>query len=269
MAEIRWKKGDFIKLGKAVADFNKTISRLERENKNLYLPDKITYSDLKDKIVTRKGFNEAIKDLKSLNDEASQKSVKIENGDEVLKWYYDKVNRNAERRERELINDLAQMNLAENKRQKPFRTDEEKQARAELKNLKNLWKPSKISNEGSIKKLTKGEILSRPKALLKNNDIDSQIRKEKRYYENYIEVMKKYKSLQNYNKLEDYFKKTNAHEFWLKVKDDEMLKDLTYESDNTRSQDSFNKFLEELGIETENKNEEPVNLNEAEHREVN
>ena len=113
------------------------------------------YKDLKEKIQSRQGFNEAINDLKALNKESSQKVVTIESGEEVLKWYYDKVNRNAERRERDLINQLAGMNLAENKASKPYRTDEEKQARAELRNLRSIWKKQRVTTGGDIKKITK------------------------------------------------------------------------------------------------------------------
>lgn len=264
MAEIRWKQGDFIKLGRAVAEFNKTIKKLENENNKLYLPEQVSYKELKEKIVTRQGFNEALNDLKALNKESSQKVVTIETGEEVLKWYYDKVNRNAERRERELINQLAGMNLAENKKAKPYRTVEEKQARAELKNLRSIWKKSKITNEGLKKDITRGERQKRTSNILKNNDKDSNPRKEQQYFKNYKKVLGRYKTMQNYDKLEEYLNKTNAHDFWVKVKDDEMLVDITYESDNTRGQDSFNRFLEHLGIDIEYNHLEPVNMEQGE-----
>lgn len=267
MAEIRWKQGDFIKLGRAVADFNRTIKKLENENKKLYLPEEVSYKELKDKIVTRQGFNEAIRDLKSLNKESSQQIVTIESGEEVLKWYYDKVNRNAERRQRELISQIAEFNLPENKRQKPFRTDEEKQARQELKNLKNIWKKQKLDKQGNIKDITKGERQKRLSSAYKNYDIDRQNRREKNFFQQYKKTMKRYKNMQNYEKLQEYFKNTNSREFWEKVKDDEMLRDLTYESDNTRGQDDFNRFLEHLGIEIDYNEGEPVNLQEEQFKE--
>ena len=51
---IKWKKSDFITLGKAVSDFNKTIKKLEKEESNLILPDVIDYKELKSDINTRK-----------------------------------------------------------------------------------------------------------------------------------------------------------------------------------------------------------------------
>lgn len=269
MAEIRWRQSDYVKLGRAVADFNRTVKKLEKENAELLLPELASYKDLKEKIQSRQGFNEAINDLKALNKESSQKVVTIESGEEVLKWYYDKVNRNAQRRERELINQLAGLNLAENKASKPYRTDEEKQARAELRNLRSIWKKQRVTTGGDIKKITRGERKSRTKSMLENNDKDSEIRKEKLFFNNYKKTMQRYQNMQNYQKLEKYLEKTNSHDFWLKVKDDEMLRDLTYESDNTRGQDSFNRFLEHLGVELETNKIEPVNLQEAQIEEMN
>ena len=35
---IRWKQGDYIKLGKAVAEFNRKISKIQTEENKMYLP---------------------------------------------------------------------------------------------------------------------------------------------------------------------------------------------------------------------------------------
>lgn len=46
-SQIRWKRGDYISLGKAVANFNKKINELKTEENALLLPDEINYSELK------------------------------------------------------------------------------------------------------------------------------------------------------------------------------------------------------------------------------
>ncbi len=46
-SQIRWKRGDYISLGKAVANFNKKINELKTEENALLLPDEISYSELK------------------------------------------------------------------------------------------------------------------------------------------------------------------------------------------------------------------------------
>ena len=45
--QIRWKRGDYISLGKAVANFNRKINELKTEENALLLPDEISYSELK------------------------------------------------------------------------------------------------------------------------------------------------------------------------------------------------------------------------------
>lgn len=45
--QIRWKRGDYISLGKAVSQFNKKINELKSEENALLLPDEINYSELK------------------------------------------------------------------------------------------------------------------------------------------------------------------------------------------------------------------------------
>ena len=45
--QIRWKRGDYISLGKAVSQFNKKINGLKSEENALLLPDEISYSQLK------------------------------------------------------------------------------------------------------------------------------------------------------------------------------------------------------------------------------
>ena len=42
-SQIRWQRGDYVKLGRAVSDFNKKIQRLEQEQGNLGLPELIDY----------------------------------------------------------------------------------------------------------------------------------------------------------------------------------------------------------------------------------
>lgn len=45
--QIRWKRGDYITLGRAVSQFNRKINELKSEENKLLLPKEINYSDLK------------------------------------------------------------------------------------------------------------------------------------------------------------------------------------------------------------------------------
>lgn len=89
---IRWKKGDYIKLGQAVSRFNKVVSELEEEDID-YLPDKPSYSDLKKHITSRKELNRVINALKRANRENLQEKKVYESGQEVSKWEFKEINK--------------------------------------------------------------------------------------------------------------------------------------------------------------------------------
>ena len=49
-SQIRWRQGDFIRLGQAVSRFNKKINELQAEENKLYLPETISYTEAKENI---------------------------------------------------------------------------------------------------------------------------------------------------------------------------------------------------------------------------
>lgn len=63
---IRWSHGDYIRLGRAVAEFNRQISQNQTEANKLYLPDEINYKELRDSIQTREGLNSYVEGLKRI-----------------------------------------------------------------------------------------------------------------------------------------------------------------------------------------------------------
>lgn len=63
---IRWSKSDAVKLGKAVAQFNKEIKKNETITNKLILPEPVSYKDLKNSIQTREGLNYYIRSLKRI-----------------------------------------------------------------------------------------------------------------------------------------------------------------------------------------------------------
>lgn len=66
---IRWKQGDYIKLGKAVAEFNRKISKIQTEENKMYLPALEKYEWQKENIKTRREFNRVINSLKRFSQE--------------------------------------------------------------------------------------------------------------------------------------------------------------------------------------------------------
>ena len=59
-SQIRWKRGDYVRLGRAVADFNRKVEAAEVEGSDL-IPLMKNYEALKDQIVSRKELNRIVK----------------------------------------------------------------------------------------------------------------------------------------------------------------------------------------------------------------
>lgn len=104
--KIRWSRSDYIKLGKAVSSFNKTVGNLR--NSGIVLPDLLNYNDLKSGITTRKELNRLIGSLKRFQNPMQQVGVSLE-GFEVTKWELNEVKRAKRRAERRLTGELAEI----------------------------------------------------------------------------------------------------------------------------------------------------------------
>ena len=73
---IRWKTGDYVKLSKAVASFNRKINQLE-VNEIKYLPDLKDYKELKNSIMSRKELNRIVNSLRRFNIEGVEDAVQV------------------------------------------------------------------------------------------------------------------------------------------------------------------------------------------------
>jgi len=91
-AFIRWKKGDYIRLGQAVSRFNKLIKSLEVDERD-YLPDLKEYQDLKNHITSRKELNRIIRSLKRADARNLLEKKVYESGEEVSRWEYGEINK--------------------------------------------------------------------------------------------------------------------------------------------------------------------------------
>ena len=71
-SQIKWKKGDFISLGKAVSAFNKKINELQNNENKLYLPEFKDYNLIKQNINNRKELNRQINSMKEFLKEGAE-----------------------------------------------------------------------------------------------------------------------------------------------------------------------------------------------------
>lgn len=234
--QIRWKKQDYLKLGKAVAGFNKKINQVKNIMNEDFLPQELSYQDLKSSIKTRAELNRTINSLRRFKKEGAEELYQTEAGEIMTLW---------ERRELGIKSRAAQTRL-----------------KAELKKL-NATEQSKYMGserireiEGSLRRLKTIEqrkfkdFEKLKKTIEVQGNASYKYRRASLWKQNYIDTMNKYKNLTNYDKLEKVFNKyTNPIRFYEFFSQDELGGDLTYQSDNTYTQQAFNSLLERLGIE--------------------
>lgn len=110
-SKIRWKRGDYIRLGKAVAEFNRTKSELETEENQLYLPEDISYNEVKSTIFSRKELNRVIKSLRQFG----EKNVELveEGGTYITKWQQSQNKAMQRTALKNLKNELQELNIPE------------------------------------------------------------------------------------------------------------------------------------------------------------
>ena len=101
-SKIKWKKGDYISLGKAISNFNKKINKLQQEENKLYLPNIIEYKEAKENITTRAELNRLINSLRRFQRESAEDLYVTQAGEEITKW---------ERRELGIQSRIAQTRL--------------------------------------------------------------------------------------------------------------------------------------------------------------
>lgn len=89
---IRWRKGDYIKLGQAVSRFNKIINELDTDERE-FLPELKNYQEIKEHITSRKELNRVIKSLRRVDTENLLNTKILESGEEISKWEYQELNK--------------------------------------------------------------------------------------------------------------------------------------------------------------------------------
>lgn len=119
-------------------------------------------------------------------------------------------------------------------------SEREREIKAQIKNLQEIE-----TTEGWDFFLTKSRITKQGRA-------DYKMRQAINYRNNYMKEMEKYKNYDNYELLKKKMESiTNPIRFFEFMSANELTQDLTYQSDQVLSQEEFNLFLNDLGIETE------------------
>lgn len=242
-SQIKWRKGDYITLGKAVSQFNRKINELQKEESKNYLPDTLNYTHIKENIKTRRELKRVINSLRRFKEEGAEDLYLTQAGEEITKW---------ERRELGIESRTAQIRLTKELKNLYTPKQGEKFSRAQMGSIRVREIEAQLKNLKQIES-KKGYQFERLRQRIHNiGTSDYNMRRAITYRNNYINEMKKYSHLKNYELLKEKMESlSNPVDFYEFVKDKELVKDLTYQSDEYYKQSEFNEFLREWEIEVE------------------
>ena len=193
MAEsrINWRQGDFVRLGRAVSEFNKKINALQKEENKLYLPETISYKEAKENITTRKELNRLINSLRRFQREGAEDLYLTQAGETITKW---------ERRQLGIQSRIAQTRLrAELKNlEKPL---ESGFSRVQMGSIRAREIEAQIKNLKQIENKIGYEFNQLKRRIMTQGRSDYTMKKATIFRENYLREMQKYSHFDNYDKL--------------------------------------------------------------------
>lgn len=243
---LRWSKGDYIRLGKAVADFNRQIAANTTEANKLYLPKQIDYKALRDEIKTRQGLNAYIQQLKRINLGDSFALEKLEGGETVTRYQRREIQRALNQVIPQLEADIASVQaktlirngLSSNfELPEAFKDYQQKQLEARLKDYKELFTLS-------------GEKFKRRAEQLMINQTEKKYRKSYQFRKNYMREMQKYRNFRDYWIFKKYYadRHKDPVRFYDDLPDDDTYfpNDLYRQSEDTFTEEEFTRFVETI-----------------------
>ena len=97
---IRWTKKDRQRLDSAIKGFNKEVNKLSKMD--VAVPDKASFTNLVQHILTRRELESVIDSLKGLNEVTATSQVELTSGEKVSLYEYNEVSKKKEQAEKNL-----------------------------------------------------------------------------------------------------------------------------------------------------------------------
>ena len=209
---IRWKRGDYVRLGRAISKFNKVINEIEIDEKDV-LPELKNYKELKESINSRKELNRVINALNRANIKTLTDTVVYESGEEVTRWESSEINKAMRRALRNLESERAGILSS---RESIGMGDERL---SEIKAIERSFE-SLGERKGTEFERIKERIFSLGRS-------DYKITRDKQFRENFYKALEGISNFQNYGILKHELDKIkNPTKFYDYVKQSPVLMDL-------------------------------------------
>ena len=245
---IKWKRSDYVRLGQAVSQFNKKINLLQAEERKNYLPETITYSEIKENITTRSEFNRVLRSLKRFSRAGAEDLYTTKAGEEITRWERQELSiqtRTAQRRLRQELKGL-QIPNEQGFSRVQMGSIREKEIEAQMKSLQRIEEKTGYEFER----------LSRRIKMLGTSDYT--LKKAYVFQENFMEQLEKLKkNSPEFEKVFDYFNSIkNPISFFNETQKSDVLQDFfvwyqvpeNYAS-FTSKEDVADYILKEYGVE--------------------
>ena len=209
---IRWRRGDYIKLGQAVSRFNKIIKELDDDEVN-YLPDIKDYKEVREKITSRKELNRIINALKRANVENLLATRTFDSGEVVSKWEFSEINkakrrafRNLEKERESILKDRPSIGMGDERL-------------SEIQAIEDSFERLNEKTGSDLKRL-KSRIMSVGRS-------DYKLSRDELFRKNFYTALEGISNFQNYDILKRELDKIkNPTKFYEYVKQSSILMDL-------------------------------------------
>lgn len=241
-SQIRWRKKDYLQLGRTIARFNKKVESLGRK-KNIPLLK--SYGEIKEGITTRAELNRVINSLNRFLREGAEDIIELPSGERITKW---------EKKELSIEARIAKSNLR--KEMKPFELPVKGSGgytKAQMGSER--YRVLKRTYESLNNPFARGGVdFARIKSRIETFGVsDFEMKTAIIYRNNYLQTLKEhFSNLDGYDLL---MKKLNSFSnpisFYKFTGKDEITIDFPFQYDLATSQNYFNQYLTRLGIDFE------------------
>lgn len=209
---IRWKRGDYIRLGRAISKFNQTINEIEVDEASV-LPEVQNYKEIKSNINSRKELNRIIKALNRADTHNLTSIHEYASGEKITDWEYKEINKATRRAMRNLESERASILSG---RESIGMGDERL---SEIKAMERSIEDLDTRKGRAFEKL-KERIFSLGRS-------DYKLTRDKQFQENFYKALEGISNFQNYDVLKHELDKIkNPTKFYNYVKKSPVLMDL-------------------------------------------
>ena len=188
---IRWKQTDYLRLGKSVAQFNRKINELNKEEKKLYLPENITYSNVKEGIQSRAELNRVINSLRRFSKEGAENLYTNSAGEQMTVWERGELIRQRRIAERNLKKEAKEFEV-------PVSSGYSK---AQMGSLKYKEIVAQIRSLKKLEKKTGNDFVRLKQRIKKIGTLDYEMVKATIYRENFLYALGFAENMDGYNLL--------------------------------------------------------------------